>query len=313
MKFQVYLYVGFIASVLSGCNMGNNPSDASGTFEADEVIVSSEVSGRILKMDLQEGSTLARDSIAAVIDSTQLVLQKAQVEATIGALHQKTMDVKPQVKLLQDQIAVQKVQLANAQLEKARTEKLVKADAATTKQLDDLNNQIDVIQKQIDVNEQQIKVQETSTGTQNATVMSEMKPLKRSVAQIEDQVNRTNVINPVSGTVLTKYAMAGEITTPGKALYKIADLSVITLRAYITGTQLSQVKLNQSVKVLVDDGASKYKDYEGRIYWISDKAEFTPKTIQTKDERANLVYAIKIHVINDGYLKIGMYGEVKFN
>ena len=132
------------------------------------------------------------------------------------------------------------------------------------------------------------------------------------VAQIQDQVSRTSVVNPVNGTVLTKYAMAGEFTTPGKALYKIADLSIITLRAYITGSQLSQVKLNQSVTVLVDDGVSKYRDYDGVIYWISDKAEFTPKTIQTKDERANLVYAIKIHVKNDRYLKIGMYGEVKF-
>ena len=142
--------------------------------------------------------------------------------------------------------------------------------------------------------------------------MSEFKPLKRSIAEIQDQVSRTNVINPINGTVLTKYALAGEVTSPGKALYKIADLSVITLRAYITGSQLSQVKLNQQVQVLVDDGASGYKTYVGVITWISDKAEFTPKTIQTKDERANLVYAIKIHVNNDGYLKIGMYGEVKF-
>ncbi|SRR5579871_610470 len=313
MKSPVFIYASMLVLAATSCNMNDKISDASGTFEADEVIVSSEVSGKILKMDLQEGSILAKDSVAAVIDSSQLVLQKEQVEATIGALHQKTMDVKPQIKLLQDQIAVQRVQLENAEYEKARTEKLVKADAATTKQLDDLNNQIDLIKKQIDVNEQQIKVQETATGTQNSTVMSEVKPLKRSIAQIQDQVNRANVINPISGTVLTKYAMAGEITNPGKALYKIADLSVITLRAYITGSQLSQVKLNQNVRVLVDNGATKYRDYDGVITWISGKAEFTPKTIQTKDERANLVYAIKIHVKNDGYLKIGMYGEVKFN
>ncbi|HVM89602.1 MAG TPA: HlyD family efflux transporter periplasmic adaptor subunit [Puia sp.] len=313
MKFQICLYVSLVSLVLTGCNLSGKTSDASGTFEADEVIVSSEINGKILKMDLQEGSVLAKDSVAAIIDSTQLVLQKQQVEASISALHQKTMDVTPQVKLLKDQIAVQKVQLANAEYEKSRTEKLIKADAATTKQLDDLNNQIDILQKQITVNEQQIKVQETTTGTQNSSVLSETKPLKGSIAQIQDQVRRSNVINPINGTVLTKYAMAGEITAPGKALYKIADLSVITLRAYITGTQLSQVKLGQHLKVLVDDGASKYKEYEGEITWISDKAEFTPKTIQTKDERANLVYAIKIHVKNDGYLKIGMYGEVKFN
>jgi HlyD family secretion protein len=300
------------AAIAGGCNMNNNGFDASGTFEADEVIVSSEVTGKILKMDLQEGSVLTKDSVVAVIDSSQLVLQKEQVEASISALRQKTMDVKPQVKLLQDQITVQQAQLENALYEKSRTQKLIKADAATTKQLDDLNSQIDVLQKQIAVSQQQIKVQETTTGTQNSTVLSESSPLRRSVAQIQDQVSRTSVVNPVNGTVLTKYAMAGEFTTPGKALYKIADLSIITLRAYITGSQLSQVKLNQSVTVLVDDGVSKYRDYDGVIYWISDKAEFTPKTIQTKDERANLVYAIKIHVKNDRYLKIGMYGEVKF-
>jgi HlyD family secretion protein len=142
--------------------------------------------------------------------------------------------------------------------------------------------------------------------------MSEYKPLKKSVAQIEDQLRRTNIVNPINGTVLTKYALAGEVTTAGKALYKIGDLSVITLRAYITGTQLAQIKLNQEVTVLVDSSETKYRTYTGLITWISDKAEFTPKTIQTKDERANLVYAIKIHVKNDGYLKIGMYGEVKF-
>ena len=169
------------------------------------------------------------------------------------------------------------------------------------------------MQKQISVNEQQIKVQETATGTQNNSVLSESRPLHKSVAIIDDQLKRTNIKNPIAGTVLTKYAMAGEITAPGKALYKIGDLSVITLRAYITGTQLVQVKLNQHVTVLVDSTSSSYKKYDGVITWISDKAEFTPKTIQTKDERANLVYAIKIHVKNDGNLKIGMYGEVKFN
>jgi HlyD family secretion protein len=207
---------------------------------------------------------------------------------------------------------VQKVQLKDALYEKARIERLIKADAATTKQLDDQNTLIDVLQKQIAVNEQQIKVQQSTTGTQNSSVLSESKPLQKSIAQIDDQLKRTNITNPINGTVLTKYAMAGEFTTPGKALYKIGDLSVITLRAYITGTQLAQIKLGQQVKVLVDSSATEYREYAGEITWISDKAEFTPKTIQTKDERANLVYAIKIHVKNDGLLKIGMYGEANF-
>ena len=313
MKIRILLYLSMLSAAITGCNLNNQQSDASGTFEVDEVIVSSEVPGKILSLNLEEGSVLAKDSIVGMIDSVPFELQKAQVEATIGALQQKTMDVKPQIKLLQDQILVQKAQLNNALYEKSRIERLIKADAATTKQLDDYNTQIDVLQKQIAVTEQQIKVQETTTGTQNSSVLSESKPLHRSVAQIEDQLKRTNIKNPVSGTVLTKYAMAGEVTAAGKALYKIADVSVITLRASITGTQLSQIKLNQQVKVLVDSNANKFREYPGVITWISDKAEFTPKTIQTKDERANLVYAIKIHVKNDGLLKIGMYGEVKFN
>jgi len=312
MKFRLFLYVIAFSTALNGCSSGDKISDASGTFEADEVIVSSEVPGKILMLNIDEGSVLTKDSIVGIIDSVPLLLQKAQVEANINALHEKTIDVSPQIKLLNDQIAVQKVQLANDFYERDRTTRLIKADAATTKQLDDINTEIDVLQKQIAVNQQQIKVQETTTGTQNSSILSEYDPLKKSVAEINDQLKRAYISNPINGTVLTKYAMAGEITSAGKALYKIADLSVITLRAYITNDQLVQVKLNQQVTVLVDDGNGGFKQYEGIITWISDKAEFTPKTIQTKDERANLVYAIKIHVKNDGYLKIGMYGEVKF-
>ncbi|NHA03364.1 HlyD family efflux transporter periplasmic adaptor subunit [Mucilaginibacter sp. HC2] len=312
MKTKLYLYAVLLTIGISGCNLNDHLSDASGTFEVDEVIVSSEVSGKIISLDLEEGMVLKKNSVVGFIDPVPLELQKAQVEATIHSLHQKTMDVRPQVQMLRDQIAILKTQLANAIQERSRTERLIKADAATTKQLDDWNIQVDVLRKQITVNEQQIKVQETTTGTQNSTVLSEDKPLRKSVAQIDDQLKRTHITNPVNGTVLTKYAMAGEVTSPGKALYKIGDLSMITLRAYITGKQIGQVRLNQRVKVLIDSTSSTYRNYTGIITWISDKAEFTPKTIQTKDERANLVYAMKIHVKNDGYLKIGMYGEVKF-
>lgn len=312
MKTRLFFSIISITALMAACHSNNDKADASGTFEADEVIVSSEVPGKILSFNIEEGSVLTKDSIVGIIDSVPLLLQKDQVEATIHALNEKTTNVAPQIKLLQDQINVQKVQLSNALYEKDRTIRLIKADAATTKQLDDINTQIDVLQKQITVNEQQINVQKTTTGTQNRSIMSESNPLKKSVAEIKDQINRSYISNPINGTVLTKYAMAGEVTTAGKALYKIADLSIITLRAYITGSQLSEVKLNQQVHVLVDDSASGYKEYPGVITWISDKAEFTPKTIQTKEERANLVYAIKIHVKNDGYIKIGMYGDVKF-
>ena len=162
------------------------------------------------------------------------------------------------------------------------------------------------------VTQQQIDVQKNNVATQNRSILSEGKPLEKRVAQLQDQLDKSNIVNPIAGTVLTKYAEEGEVTASGKALYKIADLSTITLRAYVTATQLSQLKLGQTVKVFADNGPNKYNEYSGTITWISDKAEFTPKTIQTKEERANLVYAVKVKVKNDGYLKIGMYGELKF-
>ena len=239
-------------------------------------------------------------------------LQKEQVEASISSLGDKTADVGPQVQLLQNQLAVQQSQLSNLLQEKKRIENLISQDAATGKQLDDINAQIDVVKKQMTVTQQQIAVQRSNVSTQNRSILSENKPLQKRVAQLNDQLKRADVVNPINGTVLTKYAEAGELTAAGKALYKIADLTVMKLRAYVTGDQLSQIKLGQQVKVLIDDGKDKYKELPGTITWISDKAEFTPKTIQTKEERANLVYAVKIDVKNNGYLKIGMYGEVMF-
>ncbi len=302
-----------VMAAFAACNQNNSKSDASGTFEVDEVVVSSEVSGKIISLNAKEGDNIPKDSVTVIIDSVPLALQKEQVEASIKALGEKTLDVMPQIKMLLEQKAVQESQLQNQLHEKERIERLIKADAATGKQLDDINAQIDVLTKQIVVTERQVQVQRTNVNTQNRTILSESGPLEKKVKQFQDQMQRANIINPVNGTVLTKYVEAGEIVSPGKALYKIADLSVITLRAYITGIQLSEVKLGQQVKVLADSGANKYREYEGTITWISDKAEFTPKTIQTKEERANLVYAIKIKVKNDGYLKIGMYGEVILN
>jgi HlyD family secretion protein len=294
-----------------GCKNGNDLHDASGVFEADEVIVSSEVGGKILTFKPDEGTRLAAGDSVVVIDATNIRLQKEQVEASIDALSDKTTDVGPQVQLLKDQLEVQETQMENLERERQRFEKLVKADAATGKQLDDIISQIDQLKKQMDVTRQQIKVQLTITGAQNRGVLSEKEPLGKRVAQLDDQLKRSVVVNPVNGTVLTKYAEAGEVTSPGKALYKVADLDMLRLKAYLTGDQLATVKLGQAVKVAVDDGKGSFRNYEGKVTWISDKAEFTPKTIQTKDERANLVYAVKIDVKNDGYLKIGMYGEVR--
>ena len=310
---KIFLITSSVVFLIgAGCQGNGNSSDASGTFEADETIVSSELSGKILSLNVEEGALLTKDSVIGTIDAVHVSLQQEQVEASIRALNEKTADAGPQVQLLQNQLAVQQSQLNNLLHEKSRVENLVKADAATGKQLDDINAQIDVARKQMNVTQQQIAVQKNAIATQNRSILSEADPLKKRVAQLKDQAGKANIINPVTGTVITKYAETGEVTTAGKALYKIADLSSLNLRAYITGTQLSQVKLNQSVKVLIDDGAKKYKEYHGTIIWISGKAEFTPKTIQTKEERANLVYAIKVKVTNDGYVKIGMYGEVKW-
>jgi len=195
----------------------------------------------------------------------------------------------------------------------------VAADAVPAKQLDDISGQVNVLKEkivagktQLNVLQSQISAQRKLVAIQNRGILSEKGPMEKRVALIEDQLSKTSINNPVAGTVLTKYAQRNEFTATGKALYKIADLSMMKLRAYITGNQLAQVKLNQAVKIKVDDGNGGYKELAGTINWISDKAEFTPKTIQTKEERANLVYAIKIKVKNDGYLKIGMYGEVVF-
>ncbi|WP_407426529.1 HlyD family secretion protein [Arcticibacter sp.] len=298
---------------LASCNKDPDKADASGTFEAEEVVVSSEIGGKIISFDLEEGQALSKGKIVGLIDAENLILQKAQVEASIKALQQKMTNVRPQVELLKNQLLVQTSRLASLQRERKRTANLLAEDAATGKQLDDLNAQIDVLEREMAVTRQQISVQKNTVGTQNRSILSEGGPLQKRAEQIDDQIKRANITNPISGTVITKYAEAGEVTSPGKALYKIADLSMITLRAYISGSQLSDVKLGQRVNVRVDKGEDEYKEFAGTVTWISDQAEFTPKTIQTKEERANLVYAMKVVVRNDGYLKIGMYGEAILN
>ena len=309
---KTIIIAGLAVLFFGSCNRNGDKFDASGTFEADEVVVSASASGKILSLNIEEGSTISKDSVVGVVDPTDLRLQKQQVEASIHALSEKTSNVTPQVKLLRDQLGVQQTQLNNLLHEQTRIENLLKEDAATKKQLDDINFQIESVKKQMNVTRQQINVQKTNVATQNRSILSEGKPLGKKAEQLQDQLSKTNIKNPVNGTVITKYAEAGEITSNGKPLYKIADLSTMILRAYVTGAQLSQIKLGQPVTVMIDSGENRYRKLPGTITWVSDKAEFTPKTIQTKDERANLVYATKIKVKNDGYLKIGMYGEVQF-
>jgi HlyD family secretion protein len=287
-----------ISTLLLSCSNRDGNFDATGTFESEEIIVSSEAMGRLVLFDVDEGMNLKQNQIVGVVDTTQLYLKKKQLESTIKSILVMQPDIPTQLASLKEQIAT-------AEREKNRIENLVKTNAATTKQFDDINSQLDVLNKQYDATKSSLTI--TKQG-----ILSQTLPLKVQVDQIQDQINKSTIRNPIDGTVLTRYAIQDEVTSNGKALYKIADLSEMILRAYINGDQLGQIKLDQKVKVSVDKGDGEQKELEGEIYWISSKAEFTPKTIQTKDERANLVYAIKVRVKNDGYLKIGMYGEVKF-
>jgi HlyD family secretion protein len=308
------IYLLSVACVsFAGCRENATEFDASGTFETTEVMVSAEVTGKILRFSIDEGNFVPRDSVVGRIEATQITFQKEQVEESIAALRERTADVEPQVKLLEQQLTVQQSQLDHLVREKNRVENLLKQDAATGKQLDDLVSQVDVLKRQMMVTRQQIAVQKTTVSTQNRGILSETGSLQKRVAQLDDQIGRSSILNPTEGTVLAKFAEAGELISAGKPLYKIADLSVMYLRAYITGDQLSAVRLNQPVDVFIDSAGSAYHRLSGSVSWISDKAEFTPKTIQTKNERSNLVYAIKIRVPNDGSVRIGMYGEVKLN
>lgn len=288
----------------------NNAYDASGNFEADEVIVSAQQNGILMQYTVEEGKQLKSGDTVGKIDVRSAELQKEQVQASIEALSQKIVNPKDQVELVQRQLVVQEAQLEQQLRERTRTENLVKSDAATRKQLDDINAAIDQLRKQIEVTRQQLALNTYNTNTQNRSILSEKNPLEKSVAQIQEQINKGLVINPISGTVLVNYVLQGELQVVGKPLYKIANIDKLYLRAYITGNQLPEIKLGGQVILRVDNGKDNYKEYPGTITWISDKSEFSPKTIQTKDERANLVYAIKVRVKNDGYLKIGMYGEV---
>ncbi len=284
--------------VLTSCSNDKKNFDASGSFEAEETIISPEATGTIKQLTIEEGQNLTNGQSIGYIDSIQLYLKKKQLEAQINAILSKKPNVTVQLASLQEQ-------LKTAEKEQKRIANLVKADAATTKQLDDINGNIEVIKKQIEAQKSSLEI---SSDGLNKEVM----PLEIQIEQINDQLQKCKIINAVNGTVLSKYAETNEMASVGKPLYKIADLTTIILRAYISGNQLSQIKINQTVKVNTDDGNGGFKQTDGTIIWINDKAEFTPKTIQTKDERANMVYAIKVKVRNDGSYKIGMYGEIKF-
>ena len=291
------LIIGIVAFAMTSCGNTENEFDATGTFEAVETIVPAQANGIIKDFKVEEGQDLKAGQIIGYIDTVQLALKKEQLEAQMSAVLSKKPNVSTETAALQED-------LKQAKRERQRLENLVKADAATQKQLDDANTHVDVVQKRI------IALQ-TSLAHSTSSLSGEASGLQAQIEQINDQLVKSKIVNEVNGNVIAKYAEVNEMASNGKPLYKIADLSTITLRVYITGDQFAKVKIGQKVKVFVDADAENYKNYEGTIEWISSKAEFTPKTIQTKDERANLVYAVKIKVKNDGMLKIGMYGEIK--
>lgn len=299
--------------LFNACNPNKNNFDAAGNFEADEVMVSAQQNGVIQQYSLREGDHLRAGQTVGQIDVSIPTLQKEQVQASIDALHDKTYNIQPQTELVKRQLLVQEAQLQQQYRERTRTENLVKSDAATRKQLDDINAGIEQLERQINVTKQQLALNNANTATQNRSILSEKGPLEKSLSQYAEQIHRGQIISPITGVVLSNYTLKGEMATIGKPLFKIANTDTLYLKAYVTGTLLSDIKLGQTVQTRIDQGKNDYKYYPGQITWISDKSEFTPKTIQTKNERANLVYAIKISVKNDGYLKIGMYGEMLIN
>ncbi|MBV6441539.1 MAG: hypothetical protein EPGJADBJ_03225 [Saprospiraceae bacterium] len=312
MKTSLFKYMMLATVALTACRNSNHKADAYGNFEADELIVSAEASGKLLSFNVEEGQTLKAGDTVGAIDSAQLVLKREQLQASIRAVAAKSPAISAQLAVFEKQLASVRQQLATLDREKRRVENLLKNDAATPKQLDDLNAQIEAAQRQMEVVLEQKSASHASLSTQKGGLLAEILPLQKQIAQLDDQLAKCRIINPSEGTVLVKYADAGEVAAFGKPLYKIADLSNMTLRAYVAGDQLGAVKSGQQVKVFVDAEGGTQRELSGKITWISPKAEFTPKVIQTKDERVNLVYAVKISVANsDGRLKIGMPAEVR--
>ena len=287
----------YIAAVVLAASCGTEAEfDAQGTFEATEVVVSSEATGRILNFEVEEGMAVEANQMVGAIDSVQLHLQRKQLVAQQSALLGSRPDVKKQVAALREQIAKQNEELR-------RVENMLKDGAATKKQKDDIEAQIKILERQLDATL-------STLGKNTSTINNNSAALEAQIAALDDRISKCRIISPVGGTVLVKYAEAGELASVGKPLMKIADLDNIYLRAYFTSDQLAKVNLGDEVKVVADFGGEERYDYTGRVAWISSESEFTPKTIQTKDSRANLVYAVKIAVENDGRLKIGLAGEV---
>jgi HlyD family secretion protein len=292
MKYHYLILI--LAISIIGCQKETKKSDAFGNFETEPVIVSAESAGKILFFNVEEGEKVEMNTVSAIIDTVQIKLQLLQIDAKKAA-------VKSREQTTQSQIEVLKEQKKNLEINKSRVSKMKKDGAATQKQLDDITGQISVIEKQI-----------LSAKTQFTAIRKEIEVLNAQAEMMVDQLKRCSIKPPARGTILETYAKQGELTAPGKPLYKMANLDELTLKVYVSGAQLSNIKIGKTVEVLIDKNGRENQSLSGIITWISSEAEFTPKIIQTKKERVKLVYAVKITVKNDGSLKIGMPGEVLF-
>ncbi len=298
MKTKNLIVITLAAAALTACGGSDVQTDASGIFETTEIIVSAKGTGEIKSLTVDEGTEVAAGTPLGCIDTLQLSLKRRQLMASLSATDSRRLDTDRQLASLRKQIG-------NIKSEQKRFSELVKADAASQKQLDDINYQLGVLEAQLSATNEQLGSNNTSLSAQSAGIAAQ-------VAQIDDQISNCIIASPIRGTVLAKYAEQGEFAAPGRALLRIGNVEDMKLRAYVSAPQVTELKIGQKATVYADLGEDGRKSYEGIVNWISDEAEFTPKTIQTRDERSNLIYAVKISVKNDGTIKRGMYGEVKF-
>ena len=294
------LYIISLTGILclGSCRKGDK-ADAYGNFEATTVTVSAKANGELKRFIVSEGNTIAKNTMVGLIDTTQLNLEKLHLQAKLEALDLKLQEAEPEIAILLET-------KENLERERNRTQALVNQNAATEKQLDDYEGEIDVVNQRITSTRRTISIT-------NRSILSERKPLKAQINVLENRIQDHSIENPIDGTVLTSFAEAHEFVAPGTPLYKIANLDYLKLKAYTSAVLLQKVKLNDTVMVRIDKDEEDYTLLEGVLTYIADVAEFAPKTIETKEERVNLVYAIEVSVKNNGYLKIGMPGEVLFS
>ena len=311
-KYYSLLHLSILTLFMVSCSNQEKECDATGTFEATEVTVSAKSTGELKTLDITEGQLVESGVVVGQIDAYQLQMtaqqleaQKRQLAMSRNATDSRRLDLEKQLSSINQQIS-------NTQRERQRFSELVRDGAVPRKQLDDINNQIKVLERQRDATRDQIRSNNASLSEQSKGISAQIDGIDAQRKQIADQIANAEVKAPLSGTVLEKYVERGEFVATGKPLFKIADTQNMYLRAYVTSSQLKDIKVGQKVKVFADYGGGQKKEYDGTISWISSRSEFTPKTILTDDERADLVYAVKIAIKNDGYVKIGMYGEVKF-